>query len=148
MAVFCISLPSDLIVMFRFPVKHVLHNVWKINRFRSSTVSERASASHSWKLEEEKKKMMMNLHLVVNPSFIITKVKFFSKSIRADFLSKMSIGKKILVSRDCLDCGAYWQYLQTLTEKAKRETLLNACKIRQMQKRARSRVNCGTLYCH
>jgi hypothetical protein len=70
MDVFSISLPSDLLVMLRFPVKDVLHNFWMINSARFSSVSEHARACHSRKLEE----MMMNLHLVIDPSFVIIKV--------------------------------------------------------------------------
>lgn len=36
--------------------------------------------------EEEQKKMMINLHLVINVSFIIIKVNFLNTSVTVDFL--------------------------------------------------------------
>ena len=47
MAVFCTSLPSNLLVTLRFPVKDVLHDVWKINSARFSSVRACESASFS-----------------------------------------------------------------------------------------------------
>jgi hypothetical protein len=85
MDVFCISLPSDLLVMLRFLAKDILHNFWMINSARFSSVSEHARARHSRKLEEEEEEMM-NLHLVIDPSFVIMKVKFSSTSVAAYFL--------------------------------------------------------------